>query len=152
MTAGLRCLLAAAAAACAASCVRPVHSVAADVDPRCWAAGEEALMEYDNDDTLSLRDIYLILRINDNMTRPAVRLRISTLAPDSTQTHEEVLFDFAGVKRFNSPVEAERLYRRAARLSQAGRYRFSAMPVDTLRGVMAAIVEMRNFTETRDDG
>lgn len=126
-------------------CIRPVESAAADTDPRCWAAGESAVVEYVNDDSLSLRDIYLILRIYDNMDRRPAGLRITTLAPDSSQTGEEVVFDFGGVKHFNAPVEAERVYRHAARLSQRGLYRFYIAPADTLKGVAAVAIEMRNF-------
>lgn len=126
-------------------CIRPVESSAADIDPRCWPAGESAVVEYVNDDSLSLRDIYLILRVYDNADRRPAGLRVTTIAPDSSQTGEEVTFDFGGVKRYNAPVEAERVYRHAARLSQCGIYRFYIAPADSLRGVGAVAIEMRNF-------
>lgn len=132
-------------AATTSGCIRPVNSAATDIDPRCWPAGESSAVEYVNDDSLSLRDIYLILRIYDNMDRRPVKLRVTTLAPDSSQTGEEITFDFEGARRYNAPVEAEKAYRYAARLSQRGTYRFYIAPADTLRGVGAVAIEMRNF-------
>ncbi len=95
---------------------------------------EAAHFSVDNDDTLSLRDLSVVLRYNRELKADSITVAITTLTPDSLRLEERFTLH---VPRTNEVRTVERIfpYRRNARLMKPGVYRFTISPDDEITGV-----------------
>lgn len=134
----------AALAAVLAGCISDHRSDVAPVNPVEWSAGSSAVVEIDNDDTLSMRELWLLVRHNDDLPSGRLMLTVRTVAPDSTEYAERVALPVRKETGFSRPwSETEALWRSGAVLSQRGTYRFAITPVETVKGVRGVGVEMK---------
>lgn len=120
----------------AISCSRPTQAVMEDVDPYGWNRAVSVRIE--NGDTLTLRDLSLVVRSNRHFRSDSLRLKLTLHAPDSSHYTEQVAF----VMNHPHRPAALRLvdevpYRRRVILSQFGGYRFTITPTEPIRGVEA---------------
>ena len=124
----------AATAAILAGCSTSVETVMNDVHPGNWSGC--TVIGYDNRDTVSLRDISLVVRYNAD--RHEATLPITPEAPDSTLFSEQFVCRL-GLGRKPAPIAAiEKIpYRLSSRLSQTGRYSISITPDTPQRGIEA---------------
>ena len=123
------------------SCLAPQNTQMVGVDMQSWNNTESAA--YDNSDTLSLRNLNIAIRYNDNFKQTILPLKIVVTTPDS-RTFEEVV-----ELRVNHPSTAltvatnESLpYRSDVLLNQRGVYTFSFKPQTAVRGVEAIGIEI----------
>lgn len=126
----------AATAAILAGCSTSVETVMNDVHPGNWS--NCTVIGYDNRDTVSLRDISLVVRYNADRHEATLPLTITTEAPDSTLFSEQFVCRL-GLGRKPAPIAAiEKIpYRLSSRLSQTGRYSISITPDTPQRGIEA---------------
>lgn len=117
------------------SCIRETD-VVTDVDPRGFVGAVN--VEYDNTDTITARDIYMILRTNRIFCENAVDLQISVMSPDSIQYTETFTMTVPARTKANMNdafVETISLYRGMAVLDRAGTYVFGFSPAAGSVGV-----------------
>lgn len=109
-----------------AACVPIVREHVVDVNPQAWSLNDAATIAVQNDDTTSVRDISLIVRVNRRFTQGSLPIEIETTAPDSTRFAEPFTVKIPQVnKDFR---EAEVPYRRGVVLSKRGVYNFIVTP------------------------
>ncbi len=117
-----------------------------DVDHRGWAAGEPAYLYYDNADTVSGRQLYLLLRLTERFSYTALRLELETLSPDGLFWCDTVSVAVpANDGRPGTFNDLRVLYRGDVRLGEAGNYRFrfrQLSPDTLLRGVAGVGIEV----------
>ncbi|MBP3455601.1 MAG: hypothetical protein J6K38_04985 [Alistipes sp.] len=125
-----------AAAACAvwlASCSSGGTTVEMhDMDDLRWS--EAAQISVDNDDTLSMRTLSVVVRYNRRLQPDSVCVDIATLTPDSLRLEERFTLHIPPTDEVR-PVERVFPYRRHARLMRQGTYRFTITPSDEIAGI-----------------
>ncbi len=120
-----------------AGCASPQRVYVTDTNPASWREG--AGISVPNTDTLSVRDLRIVLRCDERFREDTLTLRIAVLAPDSLRYEEPFTLRIphgrtaAAVHR-----EAEIPYRRNAVLADSGVYRFTFTPTRCVRGIEAA--------------
>lgn len=134
-------LLLGAAALLAAGCIVPYEAAVTDVDPRSWSA--PAVVQFENIDTASMRDVRIFVRCNARFDADSVPLRIVVLTPDSLRFEEPFTLRIASRK---SPAalmrHAETTYRKHTVLDRAGTYRFVITPQYPVRGIEAVGIDI----------
>lgn len=88
----------------------------------------------DNDDTLSLRDLSIVMRYNRSVSADSVVVDIATLTPDSLRLDERFTLYIPSTGEVQ-PVERIFPYRRGARLRREGTYRFTISSQEEVTGV-----------------
>lgn len=124
------------------SCLAPQNAQMVGVDMRSWS--DTASVYYDNSDTLSLRNINIALRYNDNFKQATLPLKITVTTPDAHHFEEVVSFSLQHPRTALTVATTESLpYRADALLNQKGCYTFSFEPQSAVRGVEAIGIELR---------
>lgn len=124
------------------SCLAPQNAQMVGVDMRSWS--NAASIVYDNSDTLSLRNINIALRYNDNFKQATLPLKITVTTPDAHHFEEVVSFSLQHPRTALTVATTESLpYRADALLNQKGCYTFSFEPQSAVRGVEAIGIELR---------
>lgn len=120
-----------------AGCVSPHGVYIADVSPARWQEG--IAISVPNSDTLSARDLFIVIRSNEAFRDDTLTLRVAVFAPDSL--HYEEPFTL----RIPRPPKAAALsrdseipYRHRVILADTGEYRFTLTPSRPIRGIEAA--------------
>ncbi|MFI3330438.1 MAG: hypothetical protein R3Y38_01370 [Rikenellaceae bacterium] len=75
-----------------------------DVNPQRWAVGECLELEFENDDTISLKDLDIILRVDNRFKNVSMPLRLSFLSPDNVIFSERFNLDLSSAKTKESGV------------------------------------------------
>ncbi|MBE6196367.1 MAG: hypothetical protein E7137_04655 [Rikenellaceae bacterium] len=118
-------------------CTRPTQAVMADVDPYKWS--EEAAVKIENADTLTLRDLSLVIRSNRLFREDTLHLELTLRTPDSSRYSEVVAFP---VRHIHRPAALRLIdeipYRHDVILNQFGTYRLTLKPLHPIRGIEAA--------------
>ena len=115
------------------SCKEQVHSVEMhDIKTDTWSASEE--FTYDNTDSLSKRDISIVVRYGRGYTADSVGLRILAISPDSLVTAEEFTLRIPRIKEVR-PEEQTFLYRKDVVLGRCGEYKFRITPDTLVEGI-----------------
>lgn len=133
-----RGLMAAAIVSLAGGCLSPHRAAVADVDPRAWR--ESVCVTFENTDTLTPRDLYVVVRYAGlrGAANDTLRMEVETLAPDSVRYVEQVAVVLPASGRAAAlRPQLRQLYRRAAVLGLRGRYRMTFTPASPVRGVEA---------------
>ena len=123
------------------SCLAPQNTQMVGVDMRSWDSTK--CITYDNSDTLSLRNINITLRYNDNFKQTTLPLKITVTTPDARHFEEVVELPLQHPRTALTVATTESLpYRAEVVLNQKGCYTFSFKPQAAVRGVEAIGVEL----------
>lgn len=124
--------IAALSALCVA-CNEPQHSIEMhDMDEAVWSNAEE--FTYDNQDSLSKRDISIVVRYGSDYVADSVSLRILAISPDSLVTEEPFTLRIPRIKEVR-PEEQTFLYRKDVVLGRCGEYTFRITPDTLVEGI-----------------
>ena len=124
------------------SCLVPQNSLMVGVDMRSWESAES--ITYDNNDTLSLRNINIALRYNDNFREATLPLKITITTPDARHFEEVVELRLSHPSTALTVATTESLpYRADVLLSQKGCYTFSFEPQTEVQGIEAIGIELK---------
>ena len=117
-------------------CLHPTQAVMADVDLYGWHEG--AVVEVENGDTATLRDLSLVIRSNRSFRADSLRLELFVETPDSMQFTETVGFPVHHPRRAAALRTVDEIpYRRRVVLNRPGTYRITLTPVVPVEGVEA---------------
>lgn len=120
----------------AGGCASPCTTVVADVNPTPWQAA--VAVSVANADTLSPRELYLVLRSNSAFADDTLTLRIGVCAPDSLCYDEPFLVHIPRARKASPLARESRIpYRSHVVLADTGIYRFTFTPVRSVRGIEA---------------
>ena len=124
------------------SCLAPQNSLMVGVDMRSWSGAES--LNYDNSDTISLRNLDIALRYNDNFKQAVLPLKIAVTTPDARYFEEIVELQLQHPSTALSVATTESVpYRADVLLSQKGCYTFTFEPQSEVRGVEAVGIKFR---------
>ena len=122
------------------SCLAPQNSLMVGVDMRSWS-GAESLV-YENNDTLTLRNLNIVLRYNDNFRQAVLPLKIVVTTPDARHFEEVVELRLQHPSAALTVATTESVpYRESVLLNQKGDYTFTFEPQSEVRGVEAVGIE-----------
>ncbi len=122
------------------SCLAPQNSLMVGVDMRSWS-GAESLV-YENNDTLTLRNLNIVLRYNDNFRQAVLPLKIVVTTPDARHFEEVVELRLRHPSAALTVATTESVpYRESVLLNQKGDYTFTFEPQSEVRGVEAVGIE-----------
>lgn len=122
-------------------CLAPQNTQMVGVDMQSWDSTES--ITYDNSDTLSLRNINIALRYNDNFKQTTLPLKVAITTPDARHFEEEIVLALHHPRTALTVSTTESLpYRADVVLSQKGCYTFSFEPQAAVRGVEAVGIEL----------
>ena len=122
------------------SCLAPQNSLMVGVDMRSWSGAES--LTYENSDTLSLRNLAIALRYNDNFKQAVLPLKIGITTPDARHFEEVVELRLSHPSAALTVATTESVpYRTNVLLSQKGGYNFTFEPQTEVRGVEAIGIE-----------
>lgn len=117
----------------AVACNEQRHSVDMHDMQRCtWSGAEEFV--YQNTDSLSKRDISIVVRYGSDYVADSVSLRILAISPDSMVTEEPFTLRIPRIKEVR-PEEQTFIYRRNVVLSRKGEYHFRLTPNSLVEGI-----------------
>lgn len=105
-------------------CTAPIESYFADLDPEGWYRGQEVVVELPNSDTLSLRDIVLVVKGDSGYDFDSLDLTILVKAPDGEQALFRTTLCTAGARMHTNMQEWEQPLIGGARLDKEGDYIF----------------------------
>ena len=88
----------------------------------------------DNDDTLSMRDLSVVVRYNRQLKTDSVTVDITTMTPDSLRLEERFTLHIPPTNEVHA-VERIFPYRRNARLLRSGIYQFTLSSQEEIVGV-----------------
>ena len=111
------------------------------VDLHCWSKPVTIL--YQNCDTLTLRDIAVALRYNDNFEDDTLSVVIQTSLPDVHQFREKVVLHLKREYTASAVTSSESVpYRSSSLLGDDGYYMFTITPLRAVEGVEAVGIEI----------
>ena len=140
---GLMRMLVVAVATLFCSCLAPQNVEMVNVDAKSWDKAES--LTYDNSDTLSLRNLNITIRYNDDFKQATLPLKIEVTTPDERHFTDTVQLKLHHPSTALSVATTESLpYRTSVLLNHKGRYTFSFEPLSKVRGVEAIGVEIKN--------
>ena len=120
-------------AAIVVSCNEVQHSVAMHEMGTCaWAAPESFV--YENEDSLSQRDLAIVVRYGTGYVADSVNMRILTISPDSMVIEEPFTLHIPRIREVR-PQEQTFLYRRNVVLGRKGQYEFRLTPDGVVEGI-----------------
>ena len=115
------------------SCNQPNHKVEMHDMERCaWSAAEEFV--YNNSDSLSQRDISIVVRYGNDYVADSVAMHILTISPDSMVVEEPFTLRIPRIKEVR-PEEQTFIYRRNVVLNRKGEYHFRLTPDSLVEGI-----------------
>ena len=140
---GIVCrIVAVAVALLFGSCLAPQNTQMVGVDMRSWEGAES--ITYNNSDTLSLRNLNIALRYNDNFKQTTLPLKITVTTPDARYFEEVIELQLQQPHTALTVATTESLpYRADVLLNQKGLYTFSFEPQLAVRGVEAIGIELK---------
>jgi hypothetical protein len=117
------------------ACNEPQHSIEMhDMDEAVWSNAEE--FTYDNQDSLSKRDISIVVRYSMDYVADSVPRRVMTISPDALVLEEPFTLHIPHLGDMR-PAEHTFLYRRNVTLRSKGDYRFRLTPEYPVEGIAA---------------
>ena len=121
-------------------CLAPQNSLMVGVDMRSWSGAES--LTYENSDTLSLHNLAIALRYNDNFKQAVLPLKIGITTPDARHFEEVVELRLSHPSAALTVATTESVpYRTDVLLSQKGGYTFTFEPQTEVQGVEAIGIE-----------
>ncbi len=133
-------IVAAVLAIAMCSCLAPQNSLMVSVNMGSWSGAESLI--YENSDTISLRNLDIALRYNDNFKQSVLPLKIGITTPDARHFEELVELRLSHPSTALSVATTESVpYRTDVVLNQKGGYTFTFEPQTEVRGVEAIGIE-----------
>ena len=124
------------------SCLAPQNSLMVGVNMRSWVGTES--LTYENSDTLTLRNLDIALRYNDNFKQAVLPIKIAVTTPDQRHFEEAVELRLQHPPTALAVTTTESVpYRTDVLLNQKGCYTFSFEPLAEVRGVEAIGIKFR---------
>ncbi len=124
------------------SCLAPQNSLMVGVDMHSWSGA--ASLSYENSDTLSLRNLNIALRYNDDFRQVVLPLKVVVTTPDERHFEEVVELRLQHPSAALTVATTESVpYRESVLLNQKGDYIFTFEPQSEVRGVEAIGVEFK---------
>ena len=124
------------------SCLAPQNTLMVGVDMQAWNSTKS--ISYDNSDTLSLRNINITLRYNDNFEKASLPLKIAITTPDARHFEEDIVLQLHHPRTAITVATTESLpYRADVLLNQKGGYTFAFKPLQEVKGVEAIGIEFQ---------
>ena len=121
-------------------CLAPQNAIMVGVDLRAWNKAESLI--YENSDTVSLRNLNITLRYNEDFRQTALPLKIAITTPDARYFEEEVTLQLSRPNMAMAITATESIpYRTDVLLNQKGFYTISFEPLSEVRGVEAIGIE-----------
>ena len=128
------------------SCLNPHRVRMADTDPDGWSPSDATTVAYENTDTLSARDIGVVVRLCNDFNYDKLALSLVTVTPDGYRWCDTLYIDTYGrLPKVGLYGELEQPYRRGVVFMQTGRYLFSlapVMPASPTEGVAAVGIRL----------
>ena len=117
----------------AMSCNEQAHSVEMHhIKSDAWSTTEK--FTYHNSDSLSKRDISIVVRYGNGYTADSVNLRILAISPDSLVAEERFTLRIPRIKEVR-PEEQTFLYRKDVVLGRCGKYELHITPDTLVEGI-----------------
>ena len=124
------------------SCLAPQNSLMVGVDMRSWSGTES--LTYENSDTITLRNLAIALRYNDNFNQSILPLKIGVTTPDARYFEESVELHLQHPSTALSVATTECVpYRESVQLNQKGCYTFTFEPQSEVCGIEAIGIKLR---------
>ena len=143
---GIVCVVVIVVATTLCSCLAPQNALMVGVDMQSWSKTDT--LYYDNSDTLSLRNLNIALRYNDNFKESVLPLRIGISAPNAQYFEETIYLQIEHSRNTLMVAKTESLpYRDSVVLRENGEYIFAFTPLDEVRGMEAIGIEFRDIAE-----
>lgn len=117
-----------------------------DTNPKGWSSDDPVWVAFDNDDTLSVHNLYLITRFEQDYSYDRLGVVIATTTPDGFIWRDTVYVgSFTERPRQGLYVERRQLWRVNSSFPQSGRYLFTFSPLypDPVKGVAAVGLEVQ---------
>ncbi|MBO5881702.1 MAG: hypothetical protein J6Q21_00515 [Alistipes sp.] len=131
------------------SCKETQHSVKMhDMETSVWGAVEEFV--YDNSDSLSKRDLSIVVRYGSGYVADSVNVRVLAISPDSMVVEEPFTLRIPRIKEVR-PMEQTFLYRRNVVLGRKGEYRFRITPDTIVEGISSVGIMVGEPAAKSDD-
>lgn len=122
------------------SCLAPQNTTMVSVDIQSWDKAESLI--YKNCDTLSLRNLNIAIRYNDDFKQDILPLKIAITTPDARYFEEKVELQLRHPSTALTVSTTERLpYRNNVLLDQQGYYIFTFEPLSEVEGMEAIGIE-----------
>lgn len=129
-----------------ASCA-PKEKNVCHVNPTNWSKGADIVYENDQPGT-SYVNISFFVRCNADLDLKQLPVVIRTIAPDSAECIEQTIWSFDSEKPTAPATTIQKIaYRSTCAMNQPGKYIFSVVPMQAVRGVEAVgiITEKTDF-------
>ncbi|MDD3108807.1 MAG: hypothetical protein PHV49_06335 [Alistipes sp.] len=127
-------------------CLAPQHAFVTEVDPAGWSSQDEVTVRFENIDTLSLRNLNLVVRYGNNFLYDRLNLSVTTITPAGFRWCDTVSIPLSD-RQLDLQSDHNHLYRRRMKLPERGSYLFQfrpvKMPQDTIRGIWAVGVDIQ---------
>ncbi len=121
----------------ASSCTRPTQAVMEDVDPYGW--NKAVVVTIENADTLTLRDLSVVIRSNRNFRADTLHLEFTLHTPDSAYFRELLALPMSHPHRPASLCMVDEIpYRHNVILNRFGTYHITLRPLYPIKGIEAA--------------
>lgn len=115
-------------------------SVATDVNPAGWDTAAE--LEYENLDTISLREAALLIRYDNSATFGTFVVEVRS--PSGAKARDSVMVSLEPHAASNNLREIGITYRDSVLFSEQGIYKFSIAPPEGTRGIWSTGLDFRN--------
>ncbi len=134
-TTGLvRRLIICAFACSLAGCFQPTQAVMTDVDLYGW--NQSAIINTENGDTTTLRDINIVIRANRNFRLDTLKLKVRVLRPDLSYFDEQISLPIQHAHRPASLRLIDEIpYRHNVVFNMMGNYCFTLKPQGVVTGI-----------------
>lgn len=129
------------------SCNEVKHSVEMhDVTTSAWSTPESFI--YENEDSLSQRDLEIVVRYGTGYVADSVSMRILTISPDSMVVEEPFTLHIPRIREVR-PQEQTFLYRRNVVLGRKGQYEFRLTPDTLFEGISSIGIMVGEPTQNK---
>lgn len=110
------------------ACVRPLNTYFTETDPQGWRRNVWAFVEYDNQDSTSVKDIDVVVRFNSSFRYDSFHFVMEVAAPDGRFRYDTL--QIACVRDISSTyTENTKPYLQNADFNRAGIYKFGFRPL-----------------------
>lgn len=122
-------------------CTMPDYIKTVDTNPICWDYPVSII--YDNSDTLSLVNLSVVVRYNDDFKDDKIDVTMHLSTPDVYQCREQISLSLMR-PYFGTAVQSSEslFYRENCCLNSRGNYIFTIIPSRSMRGIEAVGIEI----------